>query len=255
MSNLAIYPSLKDRVVFISGGGSGIGGSIVEEFCQQGAKVAFVDIDSEASEALVARMTEAGYATPLFLKCDLYDISALQAAIAEVQEKLGTIRVLINNAARDDRHDIDDVTPEYWDDRMAVNLKHHFFAAQAVHQGMAEAGGGVIINMGSVSWMVGMGGMPGYTTAKAAIAGLTRSLARDLGPSNIRVNCVVPGHTWTQRQIDLWTTPEMTAALMERQCLKRKILPDEVARIVLFFSSDDAAACTNQTYIVDGGLV
>jgi len=255
MSNLAIYPSLKDRVVFVSGGGSGIGASIVEHFCQQGSKVAFVDIDIEASEALVVQMTEAGYPTPLFLNCDLRDIPALQGALAEAADKLGPVRVLINNAARDDRHDMDEVTPEYWDDRMAVNLKHHFFAAQAVREGMAAAGGGSIINMGSVSWMMGLGGMPAYTTAKAAIAGLTRSLAADLGPQNIRVNCIVPGHIWTKRQNELWMTPEYEALLMERQCLKRNLLPEDVARVILFYAADDSAACTNQSYIVDGGLV
>ncbi len=255
MSAEATYPSLKDRVVFVSGGGSGIGATIVEHFSRQGSRVAFVDINEEASTELVSRIDDSGYFAPYFIPCDLRDIPALQAAIAEATAKLGTIRVLVNNAAHDDRHHMDDVTPEYWDDRMAVNLKHQFFAAQAVHKGMAELGGGSIINMGSVSWMMGMGGMPGYTTAKAAVQGLTRSLAADLGPANIRVNTVVPGHTWTQRQIDLWTTPEFAEKLMETQCLKRNIVPEDVARVVLFFASDDSDACTNQTYIVDGGLV
>lgn len=255
MSTHAIYPSLRDRVVLVSGGGSGIGASIVEHFCRQGAKVAFIDIDVVASEALVQEMNDAGYPTPLFLNCDLRDIPALRSAIAEAADKLGTIRVLVNNAAHDDRHDMDEVTPEYWDDRMAVNLRHQFFAAQAVHKGMAEAGGGAIINMGSVSWMMGLGGMPGYTTAKSAVAGLTRSLASDLGPQNIRVNSVVPGHIWTQRQTDLWMTPEYEAELMKQQCLKRNLLPEDVARVVLFFAADDSEACTNQTYIVDAGLV
>ena len=253
MTATAIYPSLKDRVVFVSGGGSGIGASIVEHFCQQGAKVGFVDIDEKASAALVEQVAAAGHPRPVFVKCDLRDIGALRGAIDKVREALGPITV--NNAANDQRHDIDEVTPEFWDDRIAVNLKHQFFAAQAVYPDMAAAGGGAIVNLGSVSWMIGQGGMPCYTTAKSAIAGLTRSLARDLGPMNIRVNCVVPGWIMTQRQIDLWLTPESEAELMQRQCLKRKLVPADIARAVLFFAADDSGGCTNQSYIVDGGWV
>jgi NAD(P)-dependent dehydrogenase (short-subunit alcohol dehydrogenase family) len=255
MTATAIYPSLKDRVVFVTGGGSGIGASIVEHFCQQGARVGFVDIDEAASEALVAEVGKAGHAKPLFVKCDITDIPALRAAIAKVREALGPITVLVNNAANDQRHPMDEVTPEYWDDRIAVNLKHQFFAAQAIHPDMAAAGGGAIVNLGSVSWMIGQGGMPCYTTAKSAVAGLTRSLARDLGPQNIRVNCVVPGWIMTQRQIDLWLNKESEAELMQRQCLKRKLVPADIARAVLFFASDDSGGCTNQSYIVDGGWV
>ena len=255
MTATAIYPSLKDRVVFVTGGGSGIGASIVEHFCQQGARVGFVDIDEAASEALVAEVGKAGHAKPLFVKCDITDIPALRAAIAKVREVLGPITVLVNNAANDQRHPMDEVTPEYWDDRIAVNLKHQFFAAQAIHPDMAAAGGGAIVNLGSVSWMIGQGGMPCYTTAKSAVAGLTRSLARDLGPQNIRVNCVVPGWIMTQRQIDLWLNKESEAELMQRQCLKRKLVPADIARAVLFFASDDSGGCTNQSYIVDGGWV
>ena len=251
----AIYPSLKDRVVFVTGGGSGIGASIVEHFCQQGAKVGFVDINEEASTKLVADMEAAGHKKPHFVNCDLRDIEALRAAIGQVREALGPITILINNAAHDERHKIEDVTPEYWDDRFAVNLRHQFFAAQAVYPDMEKAGSGAIVNLGSVSWIIGQGGMPGYTTAKSAVAGLTRSLARDFGPMNIRVNCVVPGWIMTQRQMDLWLTPESEAELMERQCLKRKLVPADIARAVLFFASDDSGACTNQSYIVDGGWV
>jgi len=254
MPSTTVYPDLKDRVVFVSGGGSGIGASIVEHFCRQGSKVAFVDINEEASNDLIKKLDDGQHSVPQFINCDLCDIPALQNSIADVEKNLGPIQVLVNNAAHDQRHDIDDVTPEYWDDRMAINLKHQFFAAQAVRKGMASAGGGAIINMGSVSWMLGMGGMPGYTTAKSAVEGLTRSLARDFGEQGIRVNSVVPGHIWTQRQIDLWTTPEFAARLMENQCLKRNLQPEDVARVVLFFASDDASACTSQTYIVDGGL-
>lgn len=255
MTATAIYPSLKDRVVFVTGGGSGIGAAIVEHFCRQGAKVGFVDINVEASEKLVDDIAADGQPRPFFVNCDLTDIEALRVAIGQVREKLGPITVLVNNAAHDQRHAIDEVTPEYWDDRFAVNLKHQFFAAQAVYPDMEKAGGGAIVNLGSVSWMIGQGGMPCYTTAKSAVAGLTRSLARDLGPMNIRVNCVVPGWIMTQRQIDLWLTPEGEAELMERQCLKRKLVPADIARAVLFFAAEDSGGCTNQSYIVDGGWV
>ncbi len=253
--SFALYPSLRGRTVFITGGGSGIGASIVEHFCAQGSKVGFVDIDEKASEALVEAIAAKGDPAPNFVLCDLKDIEALRAAIAAVGEALGPIRVLVNNAANDQRHQIDDVTPEFWDDRIAVNLKHQFFAAQAVHKDMAAAGGGSIVNLGSVSWVVGQGGMPCYTTAKSAVAGLTRSLARDLGPDNIRVNCILPGWIMTERQIELWLTPESEAELMTRQCLKRKLYPPDIARVVLFFAADDSGACTNQSYIADGGWV
>ena len=217
--------------------------------------MSFVDVDVEASTRLVDRMADATGNTPRFIECDLRDIDALKGAIAQVVEADGPVRTLINNAARDDRHAIDDVTPEYFDERIAVNLRHQFFATQAVSPGMAEAGGGSIVNMGSVSWLIGQGGMPIYLTSKSAIAGMTRALARDLGPSNIRVNSILPGWTMTERQIENWLTPEGEEELMERQCLKRKIYPDDIAKVVLFFSADDSGACTNQSYIVDGGWV
>jgi NAD(P)-dependent dehydrogenase (short-subunit alcohol dehydrogenase family) len=255
MSDYAIYPSLKDRAVFVTGGGSGIGASIVEHFCAQGSKVAFVDIAREASEALVKAIAGKGLPAPLFIACDITDIAALQKAIGEARQKLGPIRVLVNNAAHDQRHAIDTVTPEYWDERYAVNLKHQFFAAQAVYKDMAAAGGGAIVNLGSTSWVVGQGGMPCYTSAKSAVAGLTRALARDFGPLNIRVNCILPGWIMTERQLTLWLTPEGEEELMKRQCLKRKLVPADIARTVLFFAAEDSGACTNQNYIVDGGWV
>jgi NAD(P)-dependent dehydrogenase (short-subunit alcohol dehydrogenase family) len=255
MIRSASYPSLEDRVVFVTGGGSGIGASIVEHFCAQGARVAFVDIERTASEALVDTIGRRGQPAPAFLPCDVRDIEALRAAMAQVRERLGPIRVLINNAAHDERHAVERVTPEYWDDRFAVNLRHQFFAAQAVAPDMAAAGGGTIVNFGSTSWLVGQGGMPAYLSAKAAIAGLTRALARDFGPMNIRVNCIVPGWIMTERQVRLWLTPEGEQELLRRQCLKRKLLPEDVARVVLFFASDDSAGCTSQSYIVDGGWV
>jgi len=248
----AIYPSLKDRTVLVTGGASGIGEAIVRAFAGQGARVGFLDIDVEGGAKLASDFEADRVA---FEACDLRDIAALRSAISAVSTRFGPITILVNNAARDDRHDMDTVTPEYWDERMATNLKHQFFAAQAVAPGMREAGGGAIVNIGSVSWMIGQGGMPCYTTAKSAVQGLTRSLARDLGPANIRVNTVVPGWIMTQRQIDLWLTPESEAELMQRQCLKRKLMPEDVAKTVLFFASDEAGACTNQSYIVDGGWV
>lgn len=249
----AIYPSLKDRTVLVTGGGSGIGEAIVRQFVGQGSRVGFIDIDAEASKKLVASLP--ADASVHFEYADLRDIGALKRAIASIREALGPITILVNNAARDDRHALADVTPEYWDDRFAVNLKHQFFCAQAVAPDMIQAGGGAIVNMGSVSWVVGQGGMPGYTTAKSAVQGLTRALARDLGPANVRVNSILPGWIMTQRQIDMWLTPESEAELMQRQCLKRKLVPDDIARVVLFFAADDSGACTNQNYIVDGGWV
>jgi NAD(P)-dependent dehydrogenase (short-subunit alcohol dehydrogenase family) len=251
----AIYPSLRDRVVFITGGASGIGAAIVEQFCAQGAKVSFVDIDADGAKALASSIADRDLPRPNFFPCDLKDIDALQSVIAQVIATDGPITSLINNAANDERHAIDDVTPEYFDDRIAVNLRHQFFATQAVHGPMGEAGGGSIVNIGSVTWMIGQGGMPCYSASKAAIAGMTRSLARDLGPKNIRVNSVLPGWIMTKRQVDNWLTPEGEAELMSRQCLKRPLQPEELAKVVLFFAADDSGICTNQNYIADGGWV
>ena len=246
----ASYSDLAGKVVLVTGGGSGIGEAIVRRFAQQQAKVAFIDIKD--SQALVAEL--AGQGGPVrFEQADLTDIGALRAAIARIRQALGPIQVLINNAAHDERHPTEDVTPEYWDDRIAVNLKHQFFAAQAVLPDMKAAQGGAIVNFGSVSWMVGQGGMAAYTAAKSAVLGLTRSLARDYGPYNIRVNAIAPGWIMTQRQIEKWLTPEGEAELMQRQCLKRKLVPDEIAKVTLFMASDEASACTNQQYVVDGG--
>ena len=249
---VATYPSLTNRSVLVTGGGSGIGAEIVRQFARQGAQVAFLDIDVDGSTALAEELTAAGGAVS-FYECDLTDIPKLRETIAEVATVQGPITVLVNNAANDQRHPMEDVTPEYWDDRLAVNLKHQFFAAQAVAPGMKAAGGGAIVNLGSISWMVGQGGMPGYTTSKSAVLGLTRSLARDLGPDDIRVVCVVPGWIMTQRQLDNWLTPEAEADLMKAQCLKYKLYPIDIARPVLFLASDEARGCTGQHYIVDAG--
>jgi len=255
MSSFATYPSLQGRVVLVTGGGSGIGASIVEHFCAQGAKVGFLDIAEPESEALVEDIRARGDPAPLFKRCDLRDIAALKGSISELAEALGAIGVLVNNAAHDQRHAIAEVTPEYWDDRMAVNLRHQFFAAQAVHPGMKAAGGGSIVNFGSISWHLAQGGMPAYTTAKSAIEGLTRSLARDFGPDGIRVNCVIPGWIMTQRQIDLWLTPEAEAEHMKGLCLKEKVYPEDVARMVLWLAADDSRMCTARNFFVDGGWI
>lgn len=253
--NFAIYPSLRDQVVLVTGGGSGIGASIVEHFAEQGALVAFLDIAREASEALVERLAAEGRHRPLFLPCDLTDIEALQDAVAGISERLGPVEVLVNNAANDDRHEIEDIAPEYFDQRMAVNLKHQVYAVQAVLPDMKQAGGGAIINMGSISWVVGEPDLPLYTAAKAGVNGLTRSLARKLGPHNIRVNCVMPGWVMTERQENLWLTPAGEQDLMRHQALKEKLYPPDIARMVLWLAADDSRLCTGQAYIVDGGWI
>ena len=251
-SNSAIYPSLQNRTAIVTGGASGIGAAIVRGFCNQGTRVGFLDLDETAAADLIAELPNAELA---FHKCDLRDVTAVQEGIRNLEDQLGAATILINNAARDDRHSIDEVTSQYWDDRVATNLKHQFFAAQAVSKSMIAAKRGSIVNMGSVSWMIGQGGMPCYTTAKSAVQGLTRALARDLGEHNIRVNTVVPGWIMTERQKELWLTPEGEADIYKHQCLKRKLSPEDVAKTVLFFASDEAGACTNQSYIVDGGWV
>jgi NAD(P)-dependent dehydrogenase (short-subunit alcohol dehydrogenase family) len=253
MPPFASYPSLKARTVFVSGGGSGIGASIVEHFAEQGAKVGFVDIDEPASKALVEKIAAAGHSTPSFLKADVRDVKAYQAAIAEVAAKLGAITVLINNAARDDRHDLADVTPEFWDERIAVNLRHQFFAIQAVAPGMKAAGGGSIVNFSSVSYHTMTARLSVYEAAKAAVIGLTRGLARDLGPDRIRLNAITPGCIMTKRQIDLWLTPEAEADLMQAQCLKEKVYPPDIARMALFLAADDSRLISAQNFVVDGG--
>lgn len=255
MTNFAHYPSLDAKSVFITGGGSGIGASIVEHFCQQGAKVHFVDIAEESSLALVDRMQkQEGCTTPTFHQCDLRDVERLQNAVRESAKQAGGLDVLVNNAAHDERHALDEVTVEYWEDRMHVNLRHQFFATQAAAPIMRERGGS-IINMGSSSWHIGQGGMPGYTTAKAGIEGLTRGLARDLGPYKIRVNCVIPGWIMTERQKTLWLTADSEKELMQKQCLKEKLQPADVARMVLWLAADDSRLCSNQLFIVDGGWI
>jgi len=242
----AIYPSLKGKRVLVTGGGSGIGAGVVEGFARQGAEVSFFDIAEEDSQALAERLGVR------FERVDLTDISALQATVRRLIEEEGAFDILVNNAASDDRHSIDEVTPEYWDERLNVNLKHHFFAAQAVIPGMREKGAGAIVNLGSISWHLGIKDLPIYQTAKAAIEGLTRSLARELGEDNIRVTCVVPGNVRTPRQLK-WYTPEGEQEIVDAQCLKGRLAPDDVAALVLFLASDDARLITGHEYFVDAG--
>ena len=255
MQRFASYPSLEGRTVLITGGGMGIGAAMVEQFALQGARVAFLDVAEEISNRLVAELTGRCAHPPLFQQCDLTDIAALREAVATVTRSCGAPTVLVNNAGSDDRHTFAEVTPEYWDQRIAVNLKHQFFAAQAVAPGMEAAGGGSIINMSSIAWMIPSASLSVYATAKAAIVGMTRSLAHDLGAAGIRVNCVLPGAILTERQRRLWMSPEYEQEVLSRQCIKRHILPEEVARLILFLAADDSEAMTNQNYIIDGGWI
>jgi D-xylose 1-dehydrogenase len=254
MSKGAIYPDLEGKTVVVTGGATGIGEAIVRRFAAQGAKTAFIDVQVEAGSALARALIDDGK-TAHFEAADITDVGSLRTAIEGARNRFGAIQILVNNAAHDERHATLEVTSEYWDQRIAINLKHQFFAAQAVLPDMIDAKAGSIINFGSTSWMVGQGGMAAYTASKSAVLGLTRSLARDFGSYNIRVNAIAPGWIMTQRQIDKWLTPESEKELMSRQCLKRRLLPDEIARATLFLASDEASACTNQQYIVDGGWV
>jgi NAD(P)-dependent dehydrogenase (short-subunit alcohol dehydrogenase family) len=254
-NRFASYPSLRDRVVLITGGGSGIGAAMVEQFAWQGSRVAFIDLADECSTALVKSLAPRCAYPPLFVQCDLTDIAALKAAVAQITSQLGAPRVLINNAGSDDRHKFEDITPEYWDQRMNVNLRHQFFAAQAVAPGMKAAGGGSIINMSSIAWMIPSSDLSVYIAAKSAIIGMTRSIAHHLGGNNIRVNCVLPGLIVTERQRRLWMSPEYEAEVLGRQCLKRLLIPDDVARLLLFLAADDSSAITNQSHIIDGGWI
>jgi NAD(P)-dependent dehydrogenase (short-subunit alcohol dehydrogenase family) len=253
MPPFASYPSLKDRAVFVSGGGSGIGASIVEHFAGQGAKVAFVDIDEAASKALAKKLAGAGHPEAVFAKCDVRDTAAYQKTITAMAKQLGDFTVLVNNAARDDRHTMEEVTEAYWDERMNVNLRHQFFAIQSVVPGMKKAGGGSIINFSSVSYHAMTANLAVYQGAKAGAVGMTRGLARDLGADKIRLNIITPGWIMTQRQIDLWLTPEAEADLMKVQCLKEKVYPPDIARMVLWLAADDSRMVTAQNFVVDGG--
>ena len=251
-STRANYPTLRGKRVLVTGGASGIGEGLVEAFVAQGARVVFCDIADEAAQALVARLSPGAAHPPLYRRCDLTDVDAVRALVAEAESALGGLDVLVNNAGNDDRHKLEDVTPEYWDDRMAVNLRHLFFAAQAAVPAMRRAGGGVILNFGSISWHLGLKELAVYQTAKAAIEGMTRALARDLGRDRIRVCAVVPGNVQTPRQ-ERWYTPEGEAEIVASQCLDGRIQPSDVAALVLFLASDDARMCTGHNYFIDAG--
>jgi len=244
----AIYPSLKGKRVVITGGGSGIGAGLTAGFVRQGAEVIFLDIVDADSEALVAQLSDGAAITPVYRHCDLMDLAALKATLAQI----GDVDVLVNNAGNDDRHKLADITPAYWDQRIAVNLRHMLFAAQAVAPGMKARGGGSIINFGSISWHLGLEDLVLYETAKAGIEGMTRALARELGPDDIRVTCVVPGNVKTKRQ-EKWYTPEGEAEIVKAQCLKGRLVPDHIASLVLFLASDDASLCTGHEYWIDAG--
>jgi NAD(P)-dependent dehydrogenase (short-subunit alcohol dehydrogenase family) len=249
-----LYPSLRDRLVFISGGSSGIGAELVRAFAAQGARVAFCGTKADGGRSLIEEIAAAGQPRPVYGACDVRDVAAYQALLRELIAAQGPVRVLVNNAGRDDRHAMEDVTSEFWDDRLALNLKHYFFAIQAVAPGMAAAGGGSVVNMGSVSWMRGRPNLVGYTTAKAGILGLTRTLARELGPRNIRVNAIVPGAIVTDRQTTLHRDPAADQAFLDAQCLKIRLDPGHVARPTLFMSADDSDGITGQHILVDAGI-
>jgi NAD(P)-dependent dehydrogenase (short-subunit alcohol dehydrogenase family) len=245
----AIYPSLARKTVVVTGGGSGIGAEIVRAFCAQKARVFFLDIAEEASRELETKLDSAAK----YFKCDLTNLDELKAVLADIEAQAGPVAVLVNNAANDDRHTLEQVTPEYWNERINVNLRHYFFAAQTVVPGMKRAGGGAIINLGSVSWHLALPDLVLYETAKAGIEGLTRALARDLGESRIRVTSVIPGAVRTPRQMALWHTPEEEAKIVSQQCIKGRVEPTDVAAMVQFLASDDARFCTAHSYWVDAG--
>ena len=250
----ATYPSLKDRGVFITGGADGIGRALVEEFSKQGSRVGFADKNIDKAKETLASCEAFGVAhRPRFYQVDLVDIGALQRVCAEAKSDLEEIRVLVNNAANDDRHDWREVTPDYWDNRLNTNLRHYFFTIQALAPGMIQAGDGTIINIGSSSYMMQEDFFPGYAVAKSGVEGITRTMARTFGPHNVRVNSVLPGWVATERQLEKWWTPEGEEGTLHDQALKRRIYPREFAQMVLFLAADDGAACTAQSFLVDGG--
>jgi NAD(P)-dependent dehydrogenase (short-subunit alcohol dehydrogenase family) len=252
---MASYPGLRDRVVVVTGGASGIGEAIVEAFAMQKSRVVFLDIQDAAAGLLIDKIAAAGFTPPVYFHCDLRDTAAIKTSVEDILQRFHTIDVLVNNAGNDSRHSIEEVTPESWDQAMAVNLKHQFFMTQAVIPSMRQASQGSIINMSSISWAIPSTGLPVYVTAKAAIVGLTRTLAHELGVHNIRVNCVMPGAIQTERQQRLWFTEAYKAEILTRQALKRMIGPDEVARLILFLAAEDSSGITNQSFVIDGGWI
>jgi NAD(P)-dependent dehydrogenase (short-subunit alcohol dehydrogenase family) len=241
--------------VLITGGASGIGESFVAHFAEQGARVAFLDVQDDAAEALCARLAQAGSPAPVYRHCDLAQIADVPEAVAACIEALGGLDTLVNNAGNDLRQKTDEVTPESWDRMMAINLRHQFFVTQAALPALRQSGQASVINLSSISWMIPSVGVPVYVTAKAGIIGLTRTLAHEVGKDNIRVNAILPGAIVTEKQRRLWLTPEYSAEVLANQALKRHLVPDEVARLALFLAADDSSAITAQSYIVDGGWV
>jgi D-xylose 1-dehydrogenase len=254
-SPFAIYPSLDNKIVIVTGGASGIGEAIVEAFTMQRARVVFLDIQDDAASKLIERLTANDLPAPAYYHCDLTDVAALRHAVESILDRFQTVDVLVNNAGNDTRHKVEEVTPDFWDRTIALNLKHQFFLSQAVAPAMQKAERGSIINMGSISWAIPSGDVPVYSTAKAAIVGMTRSLAHELGPHNIRVNCVMPGAVLTERQQRLWFTDEYKAEILASQALKRMILPEDVARLILFLAAEDSSAITNQCHVIDAGWI
>ena len=254
-NNFATYPTLRDRVIIVTGGASGIGEAIVTAFAMQSARVVFLDIQDTVAEQLVRRMEENGFTPPVYYHCDLTDIAALEKVMSKILDRFVTVDVLVNNAGNDTRHSIEEVTSAYWDQSMAINLKQQFFMTKAVIPAMKKAGRGSIINIGSICWAIPSTGVPVYATAKAAIVGMTRTLAHELGTSNIRVNCIMPGAILTERQRKLWLTEDYKAEILAAQALKRMILPEEVARVALFLAAEDSSGITNQSYVIDGGWI
>ena len=251
----AIYSSLDGKVVLVTGGASGIGEAIVEAFVAQKSRVLFCDVQDDVAQTLIARLRQPEYVPPQYFHCDLTNIEELQQTLDRVLRSVPAIDVLVNNAGNDKRHNIEEVTPDFWDWCIQINLKHQFFMAQAVLPGMRKAKRGAIINMGSIAWMIPSTGVPVYATAKAAIVGLTRTLAHEVGGEGIRVNCVLPGAIFTERQRRLWLTDDYKKEILNRQALKTEIQPADVAKLVLFLASDESLAITNQSFVIDAGWV
>lgn len=254
-SQYAIYPSLRNRRVLITGGATGIGESFVARFAEQGARVAFFDIQDEAAATLCARIAAEGHPVPIYIHCDLSSLDALRASAAQAIEALGGLDTLIHNAGNDLRHSIGEVTSELWDNLMQVNLRHHFFLTQAALPALRQSPAASILHMSSIAWMIPSTGLPAYVAAKAAIVGLARTMAHELGPEGIRVNCILPGAIVTEKQRRLWLTPEYSAKILAAQSLKRHLVPDEVVRMALFLAADDASGITGQNHIIDAGWV
>jgi NAD(P)-dependent dehydrogenase (short-subunit alcohol dehydrogenase family) len=253
MESFTKFAGLEGAVALVTGGATGIGSAIVENFLRQGSRVVFLDKNADAAGELIAGLAPGAKIVPEFVYADLKDLNSLKGTIESIQQRVGPVRILVNNAANDDRHEMEEITPEYWRERLATNLDHYFFCIQGVAPAMQAAGGGSIVNLGSCVWRLGFPGLPAYATAKAAIEGLTRGLARTLGPRNIRINCLVPGFVRTKRQVERWLTPDLERVILDGQCLKRLVEPEDIAKMVAFLASDDARSCTNQTFVIDAG--